>query len=248
MADEQAEPEKPKRKRILTPEQKEKRKAYLERTRDQRNARSREYYRENKERLLRLQSEYAKEHREQVNATNRKWASRNKEQVAAKNREWQEKNKAYVLAKAKEYNARDDVRERKRDWVICKRYGIDLEFFDSMVASQEGKCKCCNTAFGLLRGSRPCVDHCHETGRVRGILCLRCNWLLGHAHDQPEVLRNCAAYLERESGQTDGVVSLKPKNQRKKRGDDNEDGCVQRDLFSDSRNGEGGTHGEVQAG
>ena len=43
-----------------------------------------------------------------------------------------------------------------------------------------------------------CIDHDHETGFVRGILCSLCNTLLGHAKDDPEILRKAAEYLDRD--------------------------------------------------
>ena len=67
---------------------------------------------------------------------------------------------------------------------------------NAMIANQGNQCLCCKTAFGMLKGCRPNIDHCHATGRVRGIICNKCNLLLGHADDSPEVLRMCAVYLE----------------------------------------------------
>lgn len=232
-----AEPNQRKPRKPLTPEQRERRKAYL-----------REYYQKNKESLSKRNQENEKANRKRYNGYKRKWVAKNRERVQSQGREHYARNREAYNAKMRAYKSRDDVRLKLKSWLLEKKYGIDITAFEGLIKSQEGKCKCCNTPFGLLRGLKPCVDHCHATGKIRGILCVRCNLLLGHANDQPEVLRNCAAYLERESGPTDGVVSLKPKNQRKKRGDDNEAGCVQRDLFSDSRDGANDTHGEVQAG
>ncbi len=58
-----------------------------------------------------------------------------------------------------------------------------------------GRCAICGLAFN--RKAEAVVDHCHESGRVRGLLCARCNALLGFACDRRETLRAAAGYLER---------------------------------------------------
>jgi hypothetical protein len=55
-----------------------------------------------------------------------------------------------------------------------KLYGIDIEIYNKMFELQNGLCKLCNEKLTM-----PCIDHNHETGKVRGLLCNRCNLLLG---------------------------------------------------------------------
>jgi RNase P subunit RPR2 len=62
-----------------------------------------------------------------------------------------------------------------------------------MVAAQGGICAGCLRP--LEPGRKTNVDHCHSTGRVRGILCPNCNTTLGLAYDNPETLERLAAYL-----------------------------------------------------
>ncbi len=69
-------------------------------------------------------------------------------------------------------------------------YGITDPQWREMVATYEGLCWVCKTTQGQ------CVDHCHETGRVRGWLCIPCNAGLGHV-ERPGWLREAMAYLER---------------------------------------------------
>ncbi|MEU9285576.1 endonuclease VII domain-containing protein [Streptomyces sp. NPDC048275] len=61
---------------------------------------------------------------------------------------------------------------------------------DEMIASQEGLCAICWKAPAVQ------VDHCHETGRVRGVLCFNCNSGLGLLRDDPEAAYRAADYLE----------------------------------------------------
>ena len=59
-----------------------------------------------------------------------------------------------------------------------------------MIASQVGLCVIC------LKAPAVHVDHCHETGRVRGVLCFSCNAALGQFKDRPDAIRRAAAYVE----------------------------------------------------
>lgn len=78
-------------------------------------------------------------------------------------------------------------------------YGITQKQYDELFASQNGKCAICgNETFGILRNGKPkglCIDHDHKTGKVRGLLCTRCNSILGYANDDSELLMRLIDYL-----------------------------------------------------
>ena len=83
----------------------------------------------------------------------------------------------------------------QRKWQL-KQYGITQEDFDRMLAEQEAVCALCGGP--PTRGhKRLCVDHSHETGRVRGLLCHSCNLGIGKLNDDPTLLRKAADYVER---------------------------------------------------
>ncbi len=69
------------------------------------------------------------------------------------------------------------------------RYGITVDQFNELVAKFAGKCHICK------RRKATSVDHCHKTGVVRGVLCVQCNFALGHLSDDPGVTDSAAAYL-----------------------------------------------------
>lgn len=79
------------------------------------------------------------------------------------------------------------------------KYGITLEQYDAMHAAQDGTCAIClNPEVAMLRGKvrRLAVDHCHEHGHNRALLCSRCNTSIGKFEDDPELLRAAANYIE----------------------------------------------------
>jgi hypothetical protein len=81
-----------------------------------------------------------------------------------------------------------------------RRYGITPERFDEMSAEQGGTCALCGGTprpDGVKAASRLHVDHDHETGAVRRLLCNGCNRGLGYLQDSPELLRMAADYVER---------------------------------------------------
>ncbi len=92
--------------------------------------------------------------------------------------------------------------EYGRAWNLRKKYGLTEDDVTEMEAAQGGLCAICRTpeTAGDRNGNvrRLGVDHSHITGRVRGLLCSRCNSMIGEfgARDNPDVLRAAAAYLE----------------------------------------------------
>ena len=76
---------------------------------------------------------------------------------------------------------------------IKQRYGITSDEYLEMLEQQNGVCKICHEPSQRKRLS---VDHCHDTGKVRGLLCERCNSVLGRVKDSVLILENAANYLK----------------------------------------------------
>ncbi len=72
-----------------------------------------------------------------------------------------------------------------------KRHGLTLADYDEMFRLQDGRCAICRCG----SSKRLHVDHNHETGLVRGLLCYLCNTMLGNSKDQPGILEAAASYL-----------------------------------------------------
>jgi hypothetical protein len=80
--------------------------------------------------------------------------------------------------------------ERKKRWQIKSRYGLTEAEVAAMYDRQAGKCAICR---GEMK--RQCIDHSHMTGKVRGLLCHRCNIALPYVEDRG-FCRAATAYLE----------------------------------------------------
>lgn len=91
---------------------------------------------------------------------------------------------------------RPDHKERHRDYTLRTVYGITLAEYTLMVQDQGGGCAICRKPASENNHGVLSVDHCHETGVVRGLLCNLCNTAIGKFHDDPSLLRKAAAYLE----------------------------------------------------
>lgn len=74
------------------------------------------------------------------------------------------------------------------------KYGLSIERYEQMLIEQGAKCLICGYKFGQKK-SDCYVDHCHTTKVVRGLLCQHCNSAIGHAKDNPDILRSAADYL-----------------------------------------------------
>lgn len=99
---------------------------------------------------------------------------------------------------------------RNRNKFLKNKYNLTVFQYKNLFKSQGGTCACCKskldiTAVQVVRsgrrsGTEPVVDHCHTTGKVRGILCFSCNITLGHAKDNIKILESMIEYLQQNKG------------------------------------------------
>ena len=90
-------------------------------------------------------------------------------------------------------------RERLRD--LQRAYGLTDDGVIEIDRRLHGSCEICGEK--CTQSARLSIDHCHRTGAVRGVLCQRCNRILGMAKDSPNMLRLAAEYLEHFNAATD---------------------------------------------
>lgn len=140
------------------------------------------WYEKNKERLRKAKAAAYEANKERHREERARYYQANKEKIKAK-----------VAAYAKENG------DKVRGYQLEKTYGVSLEVFEQMNAQQGGLCKICGGPPTENRKNLS-VDHDHLTGRVRGLLCLRCNVLLGFAMESVDLLDKAKAYLEANHG------------------------------------------------
>ena len=80
-------------------------------------------------------------------------------------------------------------------WRLRSAYGLEIQDYAALLFRQEGRCAVCGVA---PRHDEPrlCVDHCHRSGKVRGLLCGHCNTAIGKFRDDASRMRRAAAYVE----------------------------------------------------
>ena len=104
-----------------------------------------------------------------------------------------DKRQYYCKAcKADHYKSDPDCNRRNN---YKKRYGITVDDYNSMLEEQGHRCAICKAESPDKRCVRFHVDHCHTTGKVRGLLCNNCNIGLGKFQDNPQFLIEAAKYL-----------------------------------------------------
>ena len=103
-----------------------------------------------------------------------------------------EKYKENIKAQVKESVKRNPLRKKT---ARLRSYGLTPECYINLLKSQNFCCAICGYWDMSDKNVFPLVDHCHLTGKVRGLLCMACNQMLGKAKDQPETLLNAARYL-----------------------------------------------------
>jgi Recombination endonuclease VII len=156
-------------------------------------ARRRAYYYANKDEI---NAELRRKRREgdgSENAARRKRYAANpdmRRKARASARRYRRAHKAEIAEQRRLHRKQHPEAERKQR--LRSTYGLSWDEYQAMLARQGGFCAMCKT-----KSNRPlCVDHCHKTGMVRGILCHPCNLTIGFCRDSTKLTRAATAYLE----------------------------------------------------
>lgn len=136
---------------------------------------------------------------------NKCWRLENKEKVRAQQRASYQRNRLNCIATSMRYRERNPEQyaesQRRyrannkhvyRNHGYLRRYGKTIEDYDVTIAAQNG---CCALCLRPPKNKRLAWDHCHETGRIRGLLCVGCNGHLGGLGDNEAGLLRALAYV-----------------------------------------------------
>lgn len=143
--------------------------------------REQKYRQRNLEKVRARQREYQRKRRktDEYHRYRTEYQNKNKETLKQKSREFLEKNPTY-----------------QRDRHLQYAYGITLERYNEIFSEQKGCCGVCGKHQSEMKQSLV-VDHDHQTSVVRGLLCNKCNFMLGLANDDPDILMLGADYLKK---------------------------------------------------
>ena len=156
--------------RVRTEEQKEQKRVYM-----------REYVRRHRVEKQAYNAQYLEDHREENKEHSTKYYYEHKEAALRKRKEYRETNA-------------EEVKRSKRWSYLKKTYGLTTQAWDELYTQQGGGCAICGRS---LTDVKVCVDHNHETGEVRGLLCVSCNTAIGSLREDPNLLRRAIVYLAR---------------------------------------------------
>lgn len=157
-----------------------------------RRMRQRERYAANKTRVRLQQRQYYTANRDRLKEKAKRDYRINSAKIKLSTKRWAKANPGKVREYKKKWRERDENREKQRACQLAHHlrttYGLTVEQRDGMFEAQKGACAICGD---IARA----IDHCHKTGRIRGILCNRCNQGLGHFRDDTGLLLAAVEYL-----------------------------------------------------
>lgn len=102
------------------------------------------------------------------------------------------------LDKCQKINRTNNIekyRIKEKNYNLKKNYGINIDQYNEMLKKQKNKCAICHNEFKPMKNTH--VDHNHITGKVRGLLCTKCNSSIGYLNDDIKLLKEAIKYLKK---------------------------------------------------
>ena len=147
--------------------------------------------------------DYQNKHKNQHNETSKMYRKRNKEKIKEYDKKYRETHKEELKERRRKYHLKNKIERNKaiRNWTLIRDFGITEKDYQTFFKNQNGVCAICGTKESDLGNNgkikKLAVDHDHKTGKVRGLLCGRCNLMLGRLKDSINLLNCAIKYLQR---------------------------------------------------
>lgn len=156
-----------------------------------------EHYARYKDSIMKSQLKHAEKMKARSKITRRMFYLNNIEEVAKKCKTYRELPRTKEIYR-KNYDKNFELKKpSRREYMLKRSYGITTEEYEVMNQGQDNKCLICKKEQPLLINRKGLVvDHCHKTGKVRGLLCNRCNLCIGQFGDNHVLLQAAADYLK----------------------------------------------------
>ena len=162
---------------------------------EKKRANAKAYYEANREERIAQQIARDSLRRPEIAVYKKAYRRANRDKIYAQQKAWRDLNPEMVAAQNRSFKQENPESYYKGQY---KKFGITLGDYDRMLDEQQGVCAICQTECST--GNRLAVDHCHETGEVRGLLCSNCNLGLGKLKDSVKSLQRAIDYLQRKDG------------------------------------------------
>lgn len=187
---------------------KEEKKAYNKKWREDNPEYSKKWYDENKEKIKACSKKYRKKNKEKIKWKRKKYNQKHKDKIKEYNKKYQKKHKEKIKWKKKKYNQEhkgerkayyEKSKDKRKEAYLNRVYNLNIKDYDKILKQQGGVCAICRKKETNKRnGKTIClsVDHCHQTGEVRGLLCIKCNIIIGNLKEDISLFYKCIKYLK----------------------------------------------------
>lgn len=137
-----------------------------------------------------------KKNKQKIDYANKQYYQNHKDEITDYKKEWYDLNKDITLARQSS-KYKKLTKEQRMNRGLKSNYGITINDYNKMFDEQNGCCAICGKHQSEFSKALH-VDHDHITGKIRGLLCQKCNHGIGLFNDSVELLRIAASYLEKE--------------------------------------------------
>jgi hypothetical protein len=140
--------------------------------------------------------EYYEKNKKIISLKNKTWKEKNLDRVKKQRKERDMKNKEKLQSQRKAY--RTKYAQQEKNYALKRKFGISLEEYNLMFEKQKGACAICNRPERVMcegKIKNLCIDHNHDTGKVRQLLCNSCNTAIGFFDENIHFLDSAIKYL-----------------------------------------------------